>query len=39
LVQKGFGPEWAARMGIAAKLAAAMDDSETPPYAFGRDVA
>jgi hypothetical protein len=25
LARKGFGPEWAARMGIAAKLAAALD--------------
>ena len=33
LVRKGFGPEWAARMGIAAKFAAALDP-ETPPYAL-----
>jgi hypothetical protein len=32
--RKGFGPEWAARMGIAARLAAAIDDPETPPYAL-----
>lgn len=32
--RKGFGPEWAARMGIAATLAGALDDPETPPYAL-----
>jgi hypothetical protein len=34
LARKGFGPEWAARMGIAARLAAAIDDPESPPYAL-----
>ncbi len=34
LARKGFGPEWAARMGIALKLAAALDDPKTPPYAL-----
>jgi hypothetical protein len=34
LAEKGFGPEWAARMGVAARLAAAIDDPETPPYAL-----
>jgi hypothetical protein len=34
LARKGFGPEWAARMAMAAKLAVALDDPETPPYAL-----